>query len=67
MNYIAAGIVSFFLAVAVTSGSGTLPTLSTGNLPNIGNQYLLTIIVVILLLVIIMKDGILLKDLLQER
>ncbi|MDY2745733.1 MAG: ABC transporter permease [Bacilli bacterium] len=52
MNYIAAGIVSFFLAVAVTSGSGTLPTLSTGNLPNLGNQYLLTIIVVILLLVI---------------
>lgn len=51
MNYIAAGLVSLFLTIAVKSGSGTLPTLETGQLPEIYNKYLLTIIVAVVMLV----------------
>lgn len=46
MNYIAAGLVSVFLSAAVTSGSGTLPLQTAGNLPSLaGNDSLFTIIV----------------------
>ncbi len=46
MNYIAAGLVSVFLSAAVTSGSGTLPLQTAGNLPSLaGNDSLFTILV----------------------
>lgn len=48
MNYIAAGIVSIFLSAVVTSGSGTLGTVSTGNLPELGNNSVLPIIIIVL-------------------
>lgn len=45
MNYIAQGLVTFFVAVWVKSGSGNLQPIPYGNIPQIGNPYLLTIIV----------------------
>ena len=45
MNYIATGLVSFFVAVWVPSGSGVLQPIPYGMLPTLGNQYLLIIIV----------------------
>lgn len=45
MNYIAQGLVTFFIAKWVTSGSGVLKPIEYGNLPEIGNPHLLTIIV----------------------
>lgn len=45
MNYIAQGLVTFFVAVWVKSGSGSLQPIPYGNIPQIGNPYLLTIIV----------------------
>lgn len=51
LNYIAITMVSIFLALTVKNGSGSLDIVKTGNLPNIGNNYMLTIIVSILLLV----------------
>ncbi len=54
MNYIAAGLVSVFLSVAVTSGSGTLSLQTAGNLPSLaGNDSLLTILFAIAILIII--------------
>lgn len=46
MNYIAVGIVSFFITKYSNSGSNTILPIKQGNLPNIGNDYMLTIIVV---------------------
>lgn len=51
LNYVAVSLVSIFLAIAVKSGSGTLETIKYGNLPQIGNDYLLTIIVAIVVLI----------------
>ena len=45
MNYIAQGLVTFFIAKWVTSGSGVLKPIEYGNLPEIGNAHLLTILV----------------------
>ncbi len=54
MNYIAAGLVSVFLSIAVTSGSGTLSLQTAGNLPSLaGNDSLLTILFAIAILIII--------------
>lgn len=53
MNYIAVGIVSVFLSAVVTSGSGTLGDVSTGNLPVLGRAEYLTIIVVSIVLVLV--------------
>lgn len=51
MNYVATGIVGVYLSATVTSGSGTMPLVETGNLPRIGGQYfLLTIIVSVVVL-----------------
>ncbi|MBO5773904.1 MAG: ABC transporter permease [Clostridia bacterium] len=44
LNYIATGLVTFFLAVWVKSGSGVLEPIKYGNLPALGNPYLLIIL-----------------------
>lgn len=49
MNYVATFLVSFFLMIWVTSGSGVLPQMKTGKLPTIGNDYLLIILIVLAL------------------
>ncbi len=46
MNYIATGLVSFFISKWATSGSGVLGVIKTGWLPEVFNAHLLTIIVV---------------------
>lgn len=46
MNYIAVGLVSYFITKYSNSGSNTILPIEQGNLPVIGNEYLLTIIVV---------------------
>jgi simple sugar transport system permease protein len=53
MNYIAVGLVSVFLSATVTSGSGTLGDVSTGNLPVLVKAEYLTIIVIAILLFLI--------------
>ena len=45
MNYIASGLVGMFLTIWVKTGSGVLTPIKNGNLPEIGNRYLLTIII----------------------
>lgn len=49
MNYIAAGLVSYFISKWATSGSGVLGQIQTGHLPEIFNSHLLTIIVVVVI------------------
>ena len=44
LNYIAAGLVNFFIALWVTGGSGVLRPLSFGKLPELVNPYLLIIL-----------------------
>lgn len=44
MNYIAQGLVSLCITIWVKSGSGVLVPISYGNIPDIGNKYLLPII-----------------------
>ena len=44
LNYIASGLVTFFLAVWVKSGSGVLEPIKYGNLPELGNPYILIIL-----------------------
>ena len=44
MNYIAEGLVAMFITIWVKSGSGVLTPIAYGNVPEIGNNYLLTII-----------------------
>lgn len=45
MNYIASGLVSMFITIWVKTGSGVLKPISFGNIPDVGNRYLLTILV----------------------
>lgn len=52
MNYIAQGLVSLCITIWVKSGSGVLPPISYGNIPEIGNKYLLPIILFILVTVL---------------
>ncbi len=49
MNYIAVGLVSYFINEWSTNGSGVLGQIKTGHLPEILNPHLLTIIVVAIL------------------
>lgn len=49
MNYIAVGLVSYFINKWSTNGSGVLGQISTGHLPEIANAHLLTIVVVAIL------------------
>lgn len=52
MNYIAQGLVSFCITVWVKTGSGVLAPISYGNIPEIGNKYLLPIILFTLITVL---------------
>ena len=49
MNYVATGLVSYFLLLWTPSGSSVLGRLDTGHLPEIAHEYLLLIILVIVL------------------
>ncbi len=51
MNYIAQGLVSVCITVWVKSGSGVLVPIQYGNIPDIGNKYLLPIILFTLITV----------------
>ena len=44
LNYIAVGLVNFFIALWVTGGSGILNPLPHGKFPELGNKYLLIIL-----------------------
>lgn len=52
MNYIAQGLVSFFITVWVKTGSGVLSPIPYGNIPEIGNKYLLPIILFALITIL---------------
>ena len=52
LNYIASGLVTFFLAVWVKSGSGVLEPIKYGNLPNLFNPYLLIVLFGVIITVI---------------
>ena len=52
LNYIASGLVTFFLAVWVKSGSGVLEPIKYGNLPNLYNPYLLIVLFGVIITVI---------------
>ena len=49
MNYVATGLVSYFLVIWTPSGSSVLGALSVGHLPIIMHEYLLLIVVVLVL------------------
>lgn len=49
MNYIAAGLIEFFISVWYPRGSGSMSPMKHGNLPQVGNEFLLPIIVVALI------------------
>ncbi len=53
MNYVASGLVAYFLLLWTPSGSSVLGELSVGHLPVIGHDYLLLILSVLLLTVLI--------------
>ena len=53
MNYVAIGLVEFFLKIWVTSGSGTLGMLQNGHLPIIGHKYLLLILLTLVLTAVV--------------
>ena len=58
MNYIASGLVSLFIALWVTGGSGILNPLAHGKIPEIYNKYLLIILfgfIVTILITIYLK------------
>lgn len=53
LNYIATGLVSMFITIWVTSGSGVLVPLNWGHFPELfGNKYLLTVLVFFILAVL---------------
>ena len=52
MNYIAQGLVSLCITIWVKSGSGVLAPLPYGNIPDIGNKYLLPIILFIVITIL---------------
>lgn len=52
MNYIAQGLVSLCITIWVKSGSGVLVPISHGNIPDIGNKYLLPIILFVVITVL---------------
>ena len=53
MNYVAIGLVEFFLKIWVTSGSGTLGKLQHGYLPTVGHKYFLIILCTLILTAIV--------------
>lgn len=52
MNYIAQGLVSLCITIWVKSGSGVLVPISYGNIPDIGNKYLLPIILFLVITIL---------------
>ena len=52
MNYIATGLVSLCITIWVKSGSGVLAPIAYGNIPEIGNKYLLPIILFVFITVL---------------
>lgn len=52
MNYIAQGLVSLCITIWVKSGSGVLVPIPYGNIPDIGNKYLLPIILFIVITIL---------------
>lgn len=44
MNYIAAGLVAMFITIWVKTGSGVLTPIEKGNIPDLGNRYILPVI-----------------------
>ena len=44
MNYIASGLVATFITIWVKTGSGVLVPIEKGNIPEIGNRYLLPVL-----------------------
>lgn len=52
MNYVATGLVSYFLVIWLPSGSSVLGALSVGHLPIVLHEYLLLIIIVLALTVL---------------
>ncbi len=53
MNYVASGLVAYFLLLWTPSGSSVLGALSVGHLPVIVHEYLLLIVAVLLLTVLV--------------
>ena len=53
MNYIASGLVAMFITIWVKTGSGVLKPIESGNIPEIVNPYLLTVIVFLILAVVL--------------
>lgn len=49
MNYIAEGLVSYFLSIWVTTGTGVLNPISGAMFPKLGNEYVLPILIVVIL------------------
>ena len=52
MNYVASGLVAYFLVIWTPSGSSVLGALSVGHMPVIGHEYLLLILIVLVLAVL---------------
>ena len=53
MNYVASGLVAYFLLLWTPSGSSVLGALPVGHLPVIGHEYLLLIVAVLLITAIV--------------
>jgi len=49
MNYIASGLVAMFITIWVKTGSGVLVPIDNGNIPELGNRYLLTVLLFFIL------------------
>lgn len=49
MNYIAAGLIDYFIAIWYPRGSGSMKPIFKANLPKVGNEYLLAIIVAVVI------------------
>lgn len=53
MNYVASGLVAYFLLLWTPSGSSVLGALSVGHMPVVGHEYLILILAVLLLTVLV--------------
>lgn len=53
MNYVASGLVAYFLLLWTPSGSSVLGALSDGHMPVVGHEYLILILAVLLLTVLV--------------
>lgn len=53
MNYVAIGLVEYFLKIWVTSGSGSLGEMKFGHLPTIGHKYFLLVACVLIIAILL--------------